>query len=130
MVKNIDTGLQGKTEDELIFADQLRQMGFPMVSTAVIYYPGLSPGAKVVYTILCAHAFGSKNSSYPGVNRMAYMMGRSRASIIDYVKELKKESLISVIPGNRRAKKNNKYILKPIPPHIVEHFWEISGKER
>ena len=110
----------------MTFEDQSRKTGFPMVSTAVIYYPDISPGAKVTYTILCAHAYGKKDTCFPSMDRIAFLMGRTRASIVGYVRELRNHELLKVIPGNRKAGENNTYILTRVPQPIVDHYWEVN----
>lgn len=118
-----------RTQKRMTFEEQSRKTGFPMVSTAVIYYPKISPGAKVAYTILCAHAYGKKDTCFPSMNRIAFLMGRTRASIVGYVRELQNNKLLDVIPGNRRAGQNNTYILTRVPQHIVDHYWEVQNSQ-
>ena len=119
-----------RKDDNLMFQEQVLQMGYPMVSNAVIYYPGLSLGAKVAYTILCAHAYGKKNTSFPSMDRIAYLMGKTRTSVIRYIKELQDIGLVEITPGTRQRGENNTYILKKIPQELVDTFLKVSGKTK
>lgn len=117
-------------KDNLTHHSQALQIGFPLVPAAVITFPELSFGAKLTYTLLCAHAYGEKITSYPSQERLGYFLNRRRETIGEYIRELLEADLIEIISNREGGKKaNNIYLLKQVPDIIVEHHRKFFKKQ-
>jgi len=96
---------------EVIFRDLEKQYGFTQVSNLVIEDSSLSDLAIRIYFLLTKYAM-NKGFCFPGQDRLARDIGKSRSSISRGLAELKVKKLISW--KNRGLNKTNLYIIEPI----------------
>ena len=98
-------------------ADAATLRGFTQVPNFVLESQKVSPGAKLVYTMLLKYAWHN-NFCYPGQERLATDMGVTSRSVISYMQELQREGFVLV--ERRGQGKPNLYelLLKPVRRHI------------
>ena len=77
-------------------ADLVSLHGFTQVPNFVLRKSDLSPGAKVVFAMFLSYAWHN-NFCFPGQERLAEDMGMSRSRVTEFVSELEKGGLISVL---------------------------------
>jgi hypothetical protein len=90
-------------------ADYISQKGYTLIPNYILHTNGLSAYAKLVYALLLSYAWGEKNNSFPGQERLAEDCGLGIATIKRAVKELKDKEFITVI--QRGLGKTNVYVL-------------------
>jgi hypothetical protein len=90
-------------------ADFISQKGYTLIPNYVLHSRGLSAFAKLVYSVILSYAWGSKNSSFPGQERLAEDCGLGIATVKRTIKELKEKEFITVI--QRGQGKTNVYVL-------------------
>lgn len=79
----------------LVGADALTLHGFTQVPNAVLRSNEISPGAKLVYTMLLSYAWHN-DFCFPGQERLASDMGVTRQSANTHIKELERKGFIKV----------------------------------
>ena len=94
-------------------ADAATRGGFTQVPNFVLESERISPGAKLVYTMLLKYAWHN-DYCYPGQERLAKDMGVTSRSVITYMQELEREEFVVV--ERRGQGKPNMYelLLKPV----------------
>lgn len=99
------------TDKEIILdgADLVSQKGYTLIPNYVLHNGQLSGRAKLVYSLLLSYAWGNKDSSFPGQEKLADECGSSPRSVWSAVRELEKAGFITVI--RRGLGKTNLYIL-------------------
>lgn len=100
-------------------ADLVSQKGYTLIPNYVLHKPGLSGRAKLVYALLLSYAWGDKDASFPGQERLARLCGSSPRSVWSAIKELQLIGLITVV--RRGLGKTNLYIL---------HFKKLGKPDR
>lgn len=108
------------TQKEIILdgADIVSQKGYTLIPNYILHTSRISGRAKLVYAALLSHAWGNKDSSFPGQERLAEQCGSSPRSIWSAIKELEKAGFITVI--RRGLGKTNLYVL---------HFKKVNSLE-
>jgi len=110
------------TDERLTHFSQALRIGFPLVSTAVVCWPKLSFGARLTYALICGHAYGHKDRSFPSQERLAYFLNRRRETVSLYIQELQEADLIEVRKNRKDGKiANNIYVIKKIPIEMEKH---------
>ncbi len=82
--------------------------GFTQVPNFILKNPNLSLGAKVTYAMFLSYAWHNEYC-FPGQERLADDMGMSRSRVTEYVTELEKAQLISIM--RRGQGKTNLYTI-------------------
>lgn len=98
-----------KQEIILDGADLISQKGYTLLPNYVLHHKSLSGRAKLVYALLLSFAWGDKDSSFPGQERLAKECGSSSRSVWSAIRELEKAKFITVI--RRGLGKTNVYVL-------------------
>lgn len=101
-----------KTQDSFIFEDKTWEKGFTQIPNIVLTDSSLSTSARLLYTLLLKHAWGSKDMVYPGQAKLAKEVGCSERHIKRLLNELKKANLVTW--KRRGFNKTNIYTLKKI----------------
>ena len=99
----------GEQDIVLDGADFISQKGYTIIPNYVLYANNISGHAKLVYALLLSHAWGDKNASFPGQERLAQECGISPRSTWNSLKELEKADFITII--RRGLGKTNVYVL-------------------
>lgn len=99
----------GKRDIVLHGADFISQKGYTLIPNYVLHTDKLGSHAKLVYAMLLSYAWGRKNSSFPGQDRLAADCGLSISSIKRALDELKEHNFITVI--RRGLNRTNVYVL-------------------
>jgi hypothetical protein len=90
-------------------ADLLTRKGFTQVPNHLLESHDITPGAKLVYTMLLKYAWQNE-SCFPGQARLAEDMGVTDRSVRTYIQELTRFDFLSV--KRQGQGKPNLYILK------------------
>ncbi len=98
-------------QDKVIFRDLEKQYGFAQISHLITEDRLLSDLAVRVYLALLKYAM-NKNYCFPGQDKLAKTIGKSRSSIFRGLNELRNRGLVSW--KTRGLNKTNLYILEPI----------------
>lgn len=104
-------------QDKVIFRDLEKQYGFAQISHLITEDRLLSDLAVRVYLALLKYAM-NKNYCFPGQDKLAETIGKSRSSIFRGLNELRNRGLVSW--KTRGLNKTNLYILEPISEIYVE----------
>ena len=72
------------------------------------HYPDLSQGARHLFTLLADHFNEAEGAAWPSHDRLAFIMGCDRRSVIRWMKELKEAGLVN---QTMRTNKSNLYRL-------------------
>ena len=76
-------------------ADALSQKGFTQVPNALLRHKSVSPGAKLVYTMLLSYAW-QNDFCFPGQETLAKDMGVTSRSVRTYLKELEAKKFLTI----------------------------------
>ena len=76
-------------------ADALSQKGFTQVPNALLRHKTISPGAKLVYTMLLSYAW-QNDFCFPGQETLAKDMGVTSRSVRTYLKELEAKKFLTI----------------------------------
>lgn len=98
-----------------------------MPNTVFFGYPGLSAGARWLYYLLRAYAWGDKAYSYPTVGGLAKIQAVTEKTIRQRLKELTEAKLITV---ERQNGFRNVYWIEPLPntPYLeVRGVAQVGG---
>jgi Helix-turn-helix domain len=79
----------------LLGADALSQKGFTQVPNALLRHKAISPGAKLVYTMLLSYAW-QNDFCFPGQETLAKDMGVTSRSVRTYLKELEGKKFLTI----------------------------------
>lgn len=90
-------------------ADVLSQKGYTIIPNYVLNHDKVSPYAKLVYTMLLSYAWGSKDSSFPGQERLANDCGISARTVVRAIQELEAHRFLTVVRRGRGL--TNLYVL-------------------
>ncbi len=77
------------------FEDELLRDGFTSMPNTVLYYSGISMGAKATYLVLLSYAW-KEMRAWPGQETMANQLGIGVRTIRNYLKELEAHGIIRV----------------------------------
>ncbi len=99
-------------------ADIVSQKGYTLIPNYVLYNKVVSGRAKLVYAVLLSYAWGNKDSSFPGQEKLSAECGCSPRSIWAAIKELEAAHFITII--RRGLGKTNLYVL---------HFRRVDHSE-
>lgn len=77
------------------FEDELLADGFTSMPNTVLYYRGISMGAKATYLVLLSYAWREMRS-WPGQEKMAAQLGIGVRTIRNYLKELEAHGIIRI----------------------------------
>lgn len=97
-------------------ADLATQKGWTGVPNFILESNQISVGAKLTYAMLLKYA-REMNECFPGQDRLAADMGTGKRSIIRYIAELEKVSLLTV--QRRGQGKPNMYTV-----YLKASFWK------
>lgn len=103
------------TTDEtanIVFEDDVLEAGFTTIPNAILRFPGISPGAKLLYVLLLSYAW-NKGSCFPGQDRVADDLGVSDRSVRNYITELESAGLLRI--KQRGLGQTNIYYVPRIP---------------
>jgi len=89
-------------------ADLATRGGFTQVPNFVLKSTGISPGAKLAYSMLLHYAW-QNDYCFPGQDRLATDMGVAKRSVVTYMQEL--ETAGFVVVERRGQGKSNMYEL-------------------
>jgi len=78
-------------------ADLVSQKGYTLVPNYILLMEGLSPYAKLIYSVLLSYAWGDKRAAFPGQERLAKDCGMGIATVKRYLKELVERECLTVI---------------------------------
>ncbi len=106
---------------DIVVRDRCNEGGFSQIPNVVLRDPRLTSNAKVVYCLLLSYAW-SKDSCFPGQERLAKDMGVDRRTIIRTMAELNEQGLISW--KRRGLGKTNIYYLEKLAEvyHLEENI--------
>jgi biotin operon repressor len=90
-------------------ADFVSQKGFTIIPNYVLNTDTISAHAKLVYTMLLSYAWGDKNASYPGQERLAKDCGISTRTVVRAIQELESNRFLTVARRGRGL--TNLYVL-------------------
>jgi len=90
-------------------ADLVSQKGYTLLPNFILYQPGLSAYAKLIYAMILSYAWGKKRRAFPGQQRLAEDCGVGLATVKRYIKELVDQDAMTVI--RRGQGRTNVYIL-------------------
>ena len=76
-------------------ADALSQKGLTQVPNALLRHKTISPGAKLVYTMLLSYAW-QNDFCFPGQETLAKDMGVTSRSVRTYLKELEAKKFLTI----------------------------------
>ena len=93
---------------QLDTANPALQVGFTQVPNFILKNPELSVGAKVTYAMFLSYAWHN-DSCFPGQDRLSEDMGMSRSRVTEFVGELEKAKLITIL--RRGQGKTNLYTI-------------------
>ncbi len=110
-------------QDKVIFRDFEKQYGFAQISHLITEDRLLSDLAVRVYLALLKYAM-NKNYCFPGQNKLAETIGKSRSSIFRGLDELRSRGLMSW--KTRGLNKTNLYILEPISEIYAEKLDSLA----
>jgi predicted transcriptional regulator len=110
-------------QDKVIFRELEKQYGFAQISHLVTEDKLLSDLAIRVYLSLLKYAM-NKNYCFPGQDKLALTIGKSRSSVFRGLNELRNRGLVSW--KTRGLNKTNLYVIEPISEVYVERLGEFS----
>lgn len=110
-------------QDKVIFRDLEKQYGFAQISHLITEDRLLSDLAVRVYLALLKYAM-NKNYCFPGQDKLAETIGKSRSSIFRGLNELRNRGLVSW--KTRGLNKTNLYILEPISEIYAEKLDRLA----
>ncbi len=110
-------------QDKVIFRDLEKQYGFAQISHLITEDRLLSDLAVRVYLALLKYAM-NKNYCFPGQDKLAETIGKSRSSIFRGLNELRNRGLVSW--KTRGLNKTNLYVLEPITEIYTEKLSHIK----
>lgn len=110
-------------QDKVIFRDLEKQYGFAQISHLITEDRLLSDLAVRVYLALLKYAM-NKNYCFPGQDKLAETIGKSRSSIFRGLNELRNRGLVSW--KTRGLNKTNLYILEPISEIYAEKLDSLA----
>jgi len=108
---------KNNNQDKVIFRELEKQYGFAQISHLVTEDRLLSDLAVRVYLALLKYAM-NKNYCFPGQDKLAETIGKSRSSVFRGLNELRNRGLVSW--KTRGLNKTNMYILEPISEIYAE----------
>ncbi len=114
---------KSNNQDKVIFRDLEKQYGFAQISHLITEDSLLSDLAVRVYLALLKYAM-NKNYCFPGQDKLAETIGKSRSSIFRGLNELRNRGLVSW--KTRGLNKTNMYILEPITEIYTEKLSHIA----
>jgi len=115
--------IKANNQDKVIFRELEKQYGFAQISHLVTEDKLLSDLAVRVYLALLKYAM-NKNYCFPGQDKLAETIGKSRSSIFRGLNELKNRGLVSW--KTRGLNKTNMYILEPISEVYAEKLNNLA----
>lgn len=80
---------------EIAFEDAREQSGHTQIPNWILCDPGLSRDARLTWAMLAKFAWQSEEC-WPGMAKLAELLGVTDRSVRDYIKELKDAGLVSV----------------------------------
>lgn len=101
-------GTQGR-DIVLDGADVISQKGYTIIPNYVLNHDKISPYAKLVYTMLLSYAWGNKDASYPGQERLASDCGISVRTVVRSIQELEESRFLTIVRRGRGL--TNLYVL-------------------
>jgi len=107
-VKSIGELLLDKNTIILKGADKITTHGFTQVPNHILRNSKLTPGSKLVYTLILSYAW-QKDSAFPGQEKLAGDMGGGLRSITRHIKELVAKKFLTI--SRRGQGKTNVYTL-------------------
>ena len=110
-------------QDKVIFRELEKQYGFAQISHLTTEDRLLSDLAVRVYLALLKYAM-NKNYCFPGQDKLAETIGKSRSSIFRGLNELRNRGLVSW--KTRGLNKTNLYVLEPISEIYAEKLDSIA----
>jgi len=110
-------------QDKVIFEELDKRYGFAQISHLVTEDKLLSDLAIRVYLALLKYAM-NKNYCFPGQDKIAETLGKSRSSIFRGLNELRNRGLVSW--KTRGLNKTNLYVLKPVSQLYAEKLNELA----
>lgn len=78
-------------------------------------YPELSQGARHLFTLLADHFNEAEGAAWPSHDRLAFIMGCDRRSVIRWMKELKEAGLV-----NQTMRTNNSNIYRLVCDNLSQ----------
>lgn len=114
---------KANNQDKVIFRDLEKQYGFAQISHLITEDRLLSDLAVRVYLALLKYAM-NKNYCFPGQDKLAETIGKSRSSIFRGLNELRNRGLVSW--KTRGLNKTNLYILEPISEIYAEKLDSLA----
>jgi predicted transcriptional regulator len=101
----------GPTGRDIILdgADVVSQRGYTLLPNFILYRPGLSAYAKLIYAMILSYAWGTKRAAFPGQQRLAADCGMGVATVKRYIKELVDKGAMTVV--RRGQGRTNIYVL-------------------
>jgi predicted transcriptional regulator len=110
-------------QDKVIFRDLEKQYGFAQISHLVTEDTKLSDLAIRVYLALLKFAM-NKNYCFPGQDKLAETLGKSRSSIFRGLNELRNRGLVSW--KTRGLNKTNLYVIEPVTEVYAEKLRNLA----
>ena len=110
-------------QDKVIFQELDKQYGFAQISHLVTEDTKLSDLAIRVYLALLKYAM-NKNYCFPGQDKLAVILGKSRSSIFRGLNELRNRGLISW--KARGLNKTNMYVFTSVSQVYAEKLNELA----
>jgi len=114
---------KANNQDKVIFRELEKQYGFAQISHLITEDRLLSDLAVRVYLALLKYAM-HKNFCFPGQDKLAETIGKSRSSIFRGLNELRNRGLVSW--KTRGLNKTNLYILEPITEIYAEKLNSLA----
>jgi|GEM_PF-3508260 len=114
---------KSNNQDKVIFRELEKQYGFAQISHLITEDRLLSDLAVRVYLALLKYAM-NKNYCFPGQDKLAETIGKSRSSIFRGLIELRNRGLVSW--KTRGLNKTNLYILEPISEIYAEKLSTLA----
>lgn len=115
--------IKANNQDKVIFRELEKQYGFAQISHLVTEDKLLSDLAVRVYLALLKYAM-NKNYCFPGQDKLAETIGKSRSSVFRGLNELRNRGLVSW--KTRGLNKTNMYILEPISEIYAEKLESLA----
>lgn len=109
---------------DLLHRSAYDQIGFTQVHNLVLFDPGLSAGARLLYGVLRSYA-GAGRPAWPGLERLQTILGYGETKVRGFLKELSGKGVVSV--ERRGLGLTNRYWLEPVDQAYdkanVKEFW-------
>lgn len=113
------------SESEVVFEAAVDRRGFVILPNVVLMDPTLSAEARLMYALF-VHYARQKGYAYPGMKRLAKVLGVSQRSATTYRRELEKAKLLS---SERRSQKSNLYTLLDLDRRVARIREETRERE-